>query len=59
MPPENVAVMVPVGTPLQVRSVLVSDSDSAGGLTRVTDWLVVHRLPSRTVTVWDPTATPV
>src|SRR5437667_88182 len=59
VPPENVAVMVPLPPPLQVRSVLVSDSESAGGLTRVTDWLVVHRLPSRSVTVWDPTATPV
>ena len=56
MPPEKVAVTVPVGTPLQVRSVLVRDRDSATGLTMVTVWLVWHRLASCSVTVCDPVA---
>ena len=40
VPPENVAVTVPLPPPLQVRLVLVSESASAGGVTRVIDWLV-------------------
>ena len=59
VPPENVAVMVPVGTPLHGRSVLASDSETAAGLTRATDWLLVHRLPSRSTTVWVPELRPV
>src|SRR5438477_7256064 len=55
-PPENVAVTEPLLAPVHVASVLASDRDGAGGAPTVIDWLDVHRLPSRTVTVCDPIA---
>src|SRR5436309_3084447 len=54
VPPEKVAVTVPVGTPLHVRSVLVSDSDSAGGAVSETDWDTALPSASPTVTVCVP-----
>src|SRR5947199_10761984 len=48
--------MVPV-PPLHRGSVLASDSDNAGGSTRVMDWVLVHPLASLAVTVCVPGAT--
>ena len=58
-PPENVAVTEPLLAPVQLASVAVSDSEGAGGAPTVTDWVVVQRLASRTITVCDPEASPV
>src|SRR5438093_1702320 len=57
VPPENVAVMVPV-PPLHDGSALVSVRVMADGWVRVLVWLVVHRLASFTTTVCAPAARP-
>ena len=58
MPPEYVAVMVPLLAPLQ-PSVLVRDRATAVGWVNVLDWVVVQPLASCRFTVWDPAARPV
>ena len=47
VPPEKVAAIVPSLPLLHEASVSVSESETAGGWLRLTDWLVEHRLPSR------------
>ena len=59
VPPENVAVTVPLFTPMQVTSVCASDRLSAAGDPTAIDWLAVQLLASRTITVCDPVASPV
>src|SRR5206468_12984516 len=58
VPPENVAVMVPV-PPLHRGSTLASDSESAGGSASVPDCVPVRPLTSFRETTCDPGATPV
>ena len=58
VPPENVAVSVPFDRPAQ-PSLLVSVRLIALGWVKVLVWVLVHRLASRTITVWEPEASPV
>ena len=51
VPPENVAVAVPLDAPLQVTSVFASASASAGGSAIVVFSVAVTRFTSVTVTV--------
>ena len=59
VPPEPVAVILPVFSPLQVTSVFVTVAVRTGGCVIVNPVLYVQDRTSRIVTLWLPGARPV